>query len=114
MVRLIKAKAAADMFTAAGIKTDLTDNIYTFIWEKVLYNCALNAVSTILDINYGKLLSSSSAKDLILNIITEIYGVILKENIIVNFKTPEDYTRHLFDVLNTPGLLNITHPCFRI
>ena len=94
-----KAKAAADMFTAAGIKTDLTNNIYTFIWEKVLYNCALNAVSTILDINYGKLLSSLSARELILNIITEIYGVILKENIIVNFKTPEDYIRHLFDVL---------------
>jgi len=94
-----KAKAASEIFSAAGIKTDLTDNIYTFIWEKVLYNCALNAVSTILNINYGKLLSSSSAKDLILNIITEIYCVLLKENILVNFKTPKDYNNHLFDVL---------------
>jgi len=94
-----KAKAAADMFSTAGIKTDLTDNVYTFIWEKVLYNCALNAVSTILDINYGKLLSSLKARDLIFNIITEIYAVIIKENIMVNFKAPVDYTEHLFDVL---------------
>ncbi len=94
-----EAKTAADLFSAAGIKTDLTDNIHTYIWEKVLYNCALNALSTILDINYGKLLSSLKTTDLILNIISEIYAVILKENIEVNFKTPEDYNAHLFKEL---------------
>jgi len=93
------AEKAAMMFTAAGIKTDVTDNIETYIWEKVLYNCALNALSTTLNINYGKLLSSSAAKDLIFNIIVEIYDIIHKENILVNFKTPQDYTNHLFDVL---------------
>ena len=63
------AVKAAKIFTAAGIKTDITDNIQTYIWEKVLYNCALNALSTIININYGRLLSSPAAKDLILNII---------------------------------------------
>ena len=93
------AEKAAKIFTAAGIRTDVTDNIQTYIWEKVLYNCALNALSTIININYGKLLSSPAAKDLILNIIIEIYNVIHKENIIVNFETPQDYTEHLFDKL---------------
>jgi 2-dehydropantoate 2-reductase len=94
-----KAEKAAKIFTAAGIKTDVTDNIQTYIWEKVLYNCALNALSTILNINYGRLLLSPAARDLILNIIIEIYNVIHKENIIVNFETPQDYTEHLFDKL---------------
>jgi len=93
------AEEAAKMFTAAGISTDVTDNIQTYIWEKVLYNCALNALSTIININYGKLLLSSAARDLILNIIIEIYNVICKENIIVNFETPQDYTEHLFNQL---------------
>ena len=94
-----KAEKAAKMFTSAGISTDVTDNIQTYIWEKVLYNCALNALSTIININYGQLLLSSAARDLILNIIIEIYNVICKENIIVNFETPQDYTEHLFDKL---------------
>jgi len=93
------AEEAAELFTAAGINTDVTDSIQTFVWEKVLYNCALNALSTIININYGKLLSSPSAKDLILNILIEIYNVIRKEKILVNFATPQDYTEHLFDKL---------------
>lgn len=93
------AEKAAKMFTESGIHTDVTDNIETHIWEKVLYNCALNALSTTLNINYGKLLSSPAAKDIILNIIIEIYNVIRKENIIVNFKTPQDYTQHLIETL---------------
>jgi 2-dehydropantoate 2-reductase len=93
------AVRAAKMFTVAGINTDVTDNIQNYIWEKILYNCALNALSTIININYGRLLSSPAAKDLILNIIIEIYNVIHEENIIVNFETARDYTAHLFDKL---------------
>jgi len=94
-----KAVAAAELFSASGIKTDHTDTIRTFIWEKVLYNCALNALSTILNINYGKLLLAENAKALITDIITEAYTVIQKENVTVDIKTPEKYLERLFTVL---------------
>lgn len=93
------ARAAAKLLTAAGIKTDQTDHIRTFIWEKVLYNSALNALSTILNIHYGKLLSSEHARALITGIINETYAVIQKENVRVNFKTPDEYLDQLFNVL---------------
>lgn len=89
----------ANTFTAAGIKTRTTEEINKFIWGKVLYNCCLNALATVLQVTYGQLLESEYSKDIMKRVINEIYKVALKANIELDPKTKEEYTKILFNKL---------------
>ncbi len=49
-------EAIAKIFTRAGISVKLTDNIQTVIWEKLLINVGINAVTALTGIKNGQLL----------------------------------------------------------
>ena len=49
-------EAIAEIFTRAGISVKLTDNIQTVIWEKLLINVGINAVTALTGIKNGQLL----------------------------------------------------------
>ena len=66
----------ADMITHSGIKCELTDEVDKHLWAKMLYNCALNPLGAILDVNYGKLSENPYSIELMDNIIDEIFEVI--------------------------------------
>ena len=66
----------ADMITASGINCELTDEVDKYLWAKMLYNCALNPLGAILDMTYGKLSENEYSKELMDNIIDEIFEVI--------------------------------------
>ena len=66
----------ADMITASGIRCELTDEVEKHLWAKMLYNCALNPLGAILDVNYGKLTENEYSTELMNNIIDEIFEVI--------------------------------------
>jgi 2-dehydropantoate 2-reductase len=89
----------ANIFTGAGITTDTTDDIYRFIWGKILYNCALNGIATIIDVNYGSLLSCKGTKQIMKNIIEEIYTVARNKNITLDWNLPDEYIKILFNEL---------------
>ena len=48
-------KDIADMITASGIKCEITHEVDRYLWAKMIYNCALNPLGAILNVNYGKL-----------------------------------------------------------
>jgi 2-dehydropantoate 2-reductase len=89
----------ARMFTAAGIPSDPVPDIQRYIWGKVLYNCALNALSTIMNVHYGRLLDSRSTREIMMHIIEEIFAVSAARGVMLGWEKPEDYCRELFDVL---------------
>lgn len=66
----------ADMITASGINCELTDEVDKYLWAKMLYNCALNPLGAILDVNYGKLTENEYSIEIMNNIIDEIFEVI--------------------------------------
>ncbi|WP_405291393.1 ketopantoate reductase family protein [Methanobrevibacter sp.] len=66
----------ADMITSSGIQCKLTDEVDKYLWAKMLYNCALNPLGAILDVNYGKLTENEYSKQLMDSIIDEIFDVI--------------------------------------
>ncbi len=69
-------KEIADMITSSGINCELTDEVDKYLWAKMLYNCALNPLGAILDVNYGKLTENEYSIELMNNIIDEIFEVI--------------------------------------
>ncbi|MCX5749457.1 MAG: ketopantoate reductase family protein [Candidatus Saganbacteria bacterium] len=89
----------ANLFTLSGIKTIATDEIQKYIWGKVLYNCALNALATLLGINYGALIETEYTRDIMRRIVAEIYAVAQKKGIELELKTKEEYIKILFNRL---------------
>jgi 2-dehydropantoate 2-reductase len=97
-----KVSYIASFFTQAKIPTQPTREIMKYIWDKVLYNCALNPMSALLDCTYGELLQNPFTKKIMEDIIQEIYRVIQKKNIQLFQNNAESYVDELFQKLIPP------------
>ena len=86
----------------AGIPAALVDNIITHIWEKALYNCALNPLGAILGVTYGDLADSPHTRELMSVIIEEIYQVAAAKQIPLQHPTPPAYFQHFLEQLVPP------------
>lgn len=69
-------KIIADMITSSGINCEITYEVDKYLWAKMLYNCALNPLGAILNVNYGKLTESEYSIEIMNRIIDEIFEVI--------------------------------------
>jgi len=98
-VPLEKVKEIADLFDKSGIPTTSTEEIEKFIWGKVLYNSALNALSCLLEVNYGKLLENTQTKTIMEDTIRELFKVIDKKGVVVDWKEVNEYISELFEHL---------------
>lgn len=98
-VDLGRTETIARAFSEAGIPTEATDRITPYIWAKMLYNCALNPLSAILNVPYGRLLDSEPTKRLMRQLVAEIFDVARAHNIELFWTDPEDYIKLLFDKL---------------
>src|ERR1700693_127636 len=79
-----KTERLAAIFTRAGIPCRITDNIVGELWTKLLWNCALNAISALGRVKYGQIAAackiatqmsgalSSTAQDMVRGKRTEI------------------------------------------
>ncbi len=81
----------ADMITASGIECELTDEVDKYLWAKMLYNCALNPLGAILDVTYGKLSENEYSRQLMDNIIDEIFEVINASEYETFWENSEEY-----------------------
>jgi len=86
------------MFSGAGIASVVTDHIEQLLWAKMLYNCALNALATILNTHYGALLATG-LQDTMRGIISEIFDVAACAGIELPYSGSEQYAQLLFDEL---------------
>jgi 2-dehydropantoate 2-reductase len=80
----------------SGIPVRATATILHVLWAKVLYNCALNGLSTLLEVPYGKLLDCPHARRLMSEIIEEAYRVASAHRIQLEPSTAEAYRELLF------------------
>jgi 2-dehydropantoate 2-reductase len=55
----------ADLFASAGVPCRISDNIEGELWTKLIWNCALNAISALGRVTYGEIIASADAKKLI-------------------------------------------------
>ena len=97
-----KVKEISALFDRAGIPTAWTDEIEKYLWGKVLYNSALNALSCLLEVNYGKLLENDYTRSLMEDIVGELFTVIKGQHVSVDWENAGAYTAHLFSELIPP------------
>ena len=94
-------RIAKDLDTA-GLPTVYTERIATILWSKVAYNCALNPLSALLDVPYGRLLDTPETRELMTGIVQELYAVGKAMDVELEPDNAEAYRRQLFQELIPP------------
>ncbi|MFP4171803.1 MAG: ketopantoate reductase family protein [Candidatus Hydrogenedentota bacterium] len=95
-------KRIAEDLDTAGLPTVYTERIATILWSKVAYNCALNPLSALLDAPYGRLLETSETRELMTEIVHELYAVGKAMGVELEPDNAEACRRQLFDELIPP------------
>lgn len=70
-----KLEPLAAAIRAGGLPCTATDDIQSYIWSKMLFNCALNPLGALLGVRYGLLGESEQTRTLINRVLDEIYQV---------------------------------------
>jgi 2-dehydropantoate 2-reductase len=70
-----KTRRAAAVFERAKVPCRISENITGELWTKLVWNCALNALSALGRATYGDIVASADARKLVENIVFEVLAV---------------------------------------
>jgi 2-dehydropantoate 2-reductase len=65
----------AALFERAGVACRISDNIDGELWTKLIWNCALNAISALGRANYGQIAASEDARKVVETVVNEVLAV---------------------------------------
>ncbi|WP_153114656.1 ketopantoate reductase family protein [Rhodocyclus tenuis] len=71
----------AQMFAAAGVPVEISDNVSGALWAKLILNCAYNALSAITQLPYGRLVQGTGVEDVMRDVVEECLAVAAAEGI---------------------------------
>lgn len=74
----------AALFSEAGLKTEVVDNILAHLWAKLFINIGINALTAIYDCPNGKLLESAAVRQTMLAAVLEAMQVAQAKGIPIN------------------------------
>ena len=95
----------AQQFSAAGIATEISDNVCGALWAKLVLNCAYNALSALSQQPYGQLVQTPGVTDVIGDVVAECLAVAQADGI----HTPGDVQAAVRGIATTmPGQLSST------
>jgi 2-dehydropantoate 2-reductase len=60
---------------AAGVPTDISDNVRSELWAKLITNCAYNALSAITQLPYGRLVKGEGITAVMRDLVDECVAV---------------------------------------
>ncbi|BEV14917.1 2-dehydropantoate 2-reductase [Herbaspirillum sp. DW155] len=76
-----RSQQAADALIAAGVPTEISDNVRGALWLKLIINCAYNALSAITQLPYGKLVEGVGVLEVMGHLVTECKAVAAAEGV---------------------------------
>jgi 2-dehydropantoate 2-reductase len=74
-------KSVASVFVRAGVPCKISETLQSELWTKLVWNCALNAISALGKATYGGILASEDAKTLLQGAVYEVLAVAKAEGI---------------------------------
>lgn len=102
LIAIEKLEIIAQVFKEAGIPTRVSSDVYAILWDKILYNSALNPLGAILECTYGTLAAHEETKSIMNRIIEEIFKVTTAHKIKLNWQNAEQYLEHFYTKLVPP------------
>jgi 2-dehydropantoate 2-reductase len=91
VANLSAVRDLAEAINKGGIPCETTNGIGKDIWAKMLYNCALNPLSAILDVPYGTLAEHESTRNIMNVIVEEVYAVMKKAGYETHWESVKDF-----------------------
>lgn len=70
-----ESRAIAAAFSAAGVPVTVSDNVAGALWEKLIVNCAYNALSAITQLPYGRLVQNPEVPKVMRDVVDECLAV---------------------------------------
>ncbi len=70
-----RAENFAALFERAGVPCRISENIDGELWTKLIWNCALNAISALGRAKYGQIAASEDARKVVENAVNEVLAV---------------------------------------
>ncbi len=70
-----KTERVASLFSRANVPCRISDNIAGELWTKLIWNCALNAVSALGRAKYGQIAASADARKVVESAVDEVLAV---------------------------------------
>ncbi len=95
----------ARVFSAAGVPTEISDNVRGALWAKLILNCAYNAISAIAHVTYGELVQGGGVPKVMSDVVDECLAVARADGVSIP-GNPHEAVRQL--VLSMPGQYSST------
>ncbi len=95
-------RSLAEVFTKAGIPTRFEREVYKYLWDKIIYNSALNPLGALFETNYGTLARNPHTREIMDRIIEEIFQVLKSAGMETFWKSPEEYKKVFYEKLIPP------------
>ena len=89
----------AEAIALGGIPCVTVPDIEKDLWAKMLYNCALNPLGAILDVPYGSLAQNPFSRDLMNNIVREIFAVMTAAGFHTRWRSDDGFLKVFYDRL---------------
>jgi 2-dehydropantoate 2-reductase len=70
-----RTERIANLFLRAQVPCRISENIEGELWTKLLWNCALNAISGLGRVTYGEILANADAKGVVEAVVYEVLAV---------------------------------------
>ncbi len=92
----------ASEINKAGVPTSYAVDVNEILWDKILYNCALNPLGALLECNYGGLAGHEETKRVMDALIKEIFQVTQSHSIKLHWEDAESYIDYFYKKLVPP------------
>ena len=88
---LFETSTLSKLINDGGIPCESVSDIMADLWAKMLYNCALNPLGAILEVNYGELGEHSGTRSIMENVIQETFDVMIALGYHTHWTSVENY-----------------------
>ncbi len=95
-----RARKLSDFFTKIGIETEAVDDVRSVLWNKLLINIGINAITALTTIKNGQILDLEITRQLSRNAVEEAMEIAGQMNI----KVREDAVDHVYAVAEATAL----------
>jgi len=92
----------AEAICRGGIPAEVVTDVGKDLWAKMLYNCALNPLGAIFGVPYGVLGEDASSRELMEEVIGEIFSVMEASGYETHWPAPEEYIAVFYEKLLPP------------
>lgn len=94
-VRTKRINKIAELFSTAGLEVEVSENVLGLVWDKLLVNVGINALTGITKLTNGELLQYPEIEEILEEAVKEGIAVAKAKGIVLGFTDPVEHTKEV-------------------